>query len=202
MDKSCQKGNVQHCTREQQHKDSLYEGVYEDLPTPLLPHGERLVFSACGRTGWSSALFEVKVAILVELMPATPHATYTGRLWHWPCIEWHDVVAQLTRLRFLFFTLFWQVVYAYDANATTHSEAELPWYEPLCGSFLSISGFRQTRVGRVCTHALVCSLEVLRIAPKGSAQVGITCVSRRILRSRWFAIAGVLGHLTGVYSKI
>lgn len=65
-----------------------------------------------------------------------------------------------------------QVVYAYDANETTHSESEIPWYQPLCGSFWSVSGFRQTHLGRICTHGLVCTLELLRIAPKGSAQVG------------------------------
>lgn len=66
-----------------------------------------------------------------------------------------------------------QVVYAYNANETTHSESEIPWYQPLCGSFWSISGFRQTHLGRVCTHGLVCTMELLRIAPKGSAQVGV-----------------------------
>ena len=65
-----------------------------------------------------------------------------------------------------------QVVYAYNANETTHSESEIPWYQPLCGSFWSVSGFRQTHLGRICTHGLVCTLELLRIAPKGSAQVG------------------------------
>ncbi|CAM9177007.1 unnamed protein product [Ectocarpus sp. 6 AP-2014] len=64
-----------------------------------------------------------------------------------------------------------EVVYAYDANEHTHSESEVPWYQPLCGSFWSISGFRQTHLGRVCTHGLVCTMEMLRIAPKGSAQV-------------------------------
>lgn len=63
------------------------------------------------------------------------------------------------------------MVYAYNANETTHSESEIPWYHPLCGSFWSISGFRQTHLGRVCTHGLVCTMELLRIAPKGSAQV-------------------------------
>lgn len=63
------------------------------------------------------------------------------------------------------------MVYAYNANETTHSESEIPWYQPLCGSFWSISGFRQTHLGRVCTHGLVCTMELLRIAPKGSAQV-------------------------------
>eukprot|EP00904_Undaria_pinnatifida_P010566 jgi/Undpi1/663/HiC_scaffold_10.g04127.m1 len=64
-----------------------------------------------------------------------------------------------------------EVVYAYNANETTHSDSEIPWYHPLCGSFMSVSGFRQTRLGRVCTHGLVCTLELFRIAPKGSAQV-------------------------------
>lgn len=64
-----------------------------------------------------------------------------------------------------------QVVYAYNANETTHCPSETPWYEPLCGSFMSVSGFRQTRLGRICTHGLVATLETLRIAPKGSTKV-------------------------------
>lgn len=66
-------------------------------------------------------------------------------------------------------------MYAYNANETTHSESEIPWYQPLCGSFWSISGFRQTHLGRICTHGLVCTMELLRIAPKGSAQVSGVC---------------------------
>ncbi|CAM9949277.1 unnamed protein product [Ascophyllum nodosum] len=64
-----------------------------------------------------------------------------------------------------------EVVYDYDANAGFHSSSEVPWYQPLCGSLWSISGFRMTRIGRVCTHGLVFTLETLRIAPKGSTQV-------------------------------
>ncbi|CAM9109271.1 unnamed protein product [Sphacelaria rigidula] len=63
-----------------------------------------------------------------------------------------------------------EVVYAYNANETTHDAMEVPWYQTLCGSF-SLSGFRMTRLGRVCTHGLVSTLETLRIAPRGSAQV-------------------------------
>lgn len=75
----------------------------------------------------------------------------------------------------VFFQPHWnlQVVYDYDANAGVHSSSEIPWYQPLCGSLWSISGFRQTRIGRVCTHGLVFTLETLRIAPKGSTQVKI-----------------------------
>lgn len=63
-----------------------------------------------------------------------------------------------------------QVVYAYNANETTHDDAEIPWYDTLCGSF-SLSGFRMTHFGRICTHGLVWTLETLHIAPRGSSQV-------------------------------
>lgn len=77
-----------------------------------------------------------------------------------------------------------QVVYAYDANETAHSESEIPWYQPLCGSFWSISGFRQTHLGRICTHGLVCTMELLRIAPKGSAQVRLFIMVGQHVTSR------------------
>jgi sterol 24-C-methyltransferase len=63
-----------------------------------------------------------------------------------------------------------EVVECFDANANMHSEFEVPWYETLNGSF-TLSGFRMTRLGRVCTHALVTTLEFLRIAPKGTVRV-------------------------------
>ena len=36
---------------------------------------------------------------------------------------------------------------------------------------MSLSGFRMTHVGRMCTHAMVWTLETLRIAPEGSTKV-------------------------------
>lgn len=63
-----------------------------------------------------------------------------------------------------------EVVEAFDANRNVHSEHEIPWYETLNGSF-TLGGFRMTRVGRVCTHALVSTLEFLGIAPKGTVRV-------------------------------
>jgi len=58
----------------------------------------------------------------------------------------------------------------FDLNANVHSEHEIPWYQTLKGGF-SLKGFRMTNFGRVCTHALVTTLETLRIAPKGSVRV-------------------------------
>ena len=55
-----------------------------------------------------------------------------------------------------------------DANKNVHSGQEVPWYQTLYGSF-TLKGFRMTRLGRICTHTLVTTLEFLRIAPKGSA---------------------------------
>ena len=45
-----------------------------------------------------------------------------------------------------------------------------PRYETLDGK-MSLSGFRMTRLGRACTHAMVTVLETLRIAPKGTVHV-------------------------------
>mmetsp|Transcript_8358 Transcript_8358/g.25947 ORF Transcript_8358/g.25947 Transcript_8358/m.25947 type:complete len:412 (-) Transcript_8358:1198-2433(-) len=63
-----------------------------------------------------------------------------------------------------------QVLEAYDANAGVHDESQIPWYDTLNGK-MSLSGFRMTRIGRVCTHAMVTMLEKLRIAPKGTTHV-------------------------------
>ncbi|KAL7468905.1 hypothetical protein ACHAXS_009149 [Conticribra weissflogii] len=63
-----------------------------------------------------------------------------------------------------------EVVDVFDANKGVHSEHEVPWYYTLYGSF-TLKGFRMTRLGRMCTHALVSTLEFLRIAPQGSVRV-------------------------------
>ncbi len=53
----------------------------------------------------------------------------------------------------------------YDANANVHAKNEIPWYDTLNGK-MSVSGFRMTYVGRLVTHSMVWTLELLRIAPK------------------------------------
>lgn len=63
-----------------------------------------------------------------------------------------------------------EVLECFDANKGVHSEHEIPWYFTLYGSF-TVKGFRMTRLGRICTHALVSTLEFLRIAPQGSVCV-------------------------------
>jgi sterol 24-C-methyltransferase len=62
------------------------------------------------------------------------------------------------------------VIDVFDANKSVHSDHEIPWYYTLYGSF-TLKGFRMTRLGRMCTHALITTLEFLRIAPKGSVRV-------------------------------
>jgi sterol 24-C-methyltransferase len=62
------------------------------------------------------------------------------------------------------------VVDIFDANQNVHSKHEIPWYQTLYGSF-TLKGFRMTRLGRMCTHAMVSTLEFVRIAPKGSVRV-------------------------------
>lgn len=63
-----------------------------------------------------------------------------------------------------------EVLDSFDANRGVHSSNEIPWYQTLKGGF-SLKGFRMTSVGRMCTHALVSTLEFARIAPKGSVRV-------------------------------
>lgn len=63
-----------------------------------------------------------------------------------------------------------EVLDHYDANRGVHNANEIPWYDTLNGK-MSLSGFRMTHVGRMCTHAMVWTLELLRIAPAGSTRV-------------------------------
>jgi sterol 24-C-methyltransferase len=48
-------------------------------------------------------------------------------------------------------------------------ESQIPWYQPLDGK-MSLSNFRQTKVGRWFTHKFVTILEFLRVAPQGSVK--------------------------------
>jgi sterol 24-C-methyltransferase len=63
-----------------------------------------------------------------------------------------------------------EVLEHFDANKDVHSPHSIPWYETLNGTY-TLSGFRMTWLGRVCTHSLVNTLEFLRIAPAGTAKV-------------------------------
>ena len=63
-----------------------------------------------------------------------------------------------------------EVLDYYDANRGVHNCNEIPWYETLAGK-MSLTGFRMTHIGRMCTHTMVWMLETLRIAPLGSTRV-------------------------------
>eukprot|EP01006_Ploeotia_vitrea_P061105 TRINITY_DN77251_c0_g1_i1.p1 TRINITY_DN77251_c0_g1~~TRINITY_DN77251_c0_g1_i1.p1 ORF type:complete len:413 (-),score=6.30 TRINITY_DN77251_c0_g1_i1:18-1256(-) len=63
-----------------------------------------------------------------------------------------------------------EVIDHFDANRGQFNDNEIPWFDTLNGK-MSLSGFRMTHIGRMCTHSLVCLLEFLMIAPKGSAKV-------------------------------
>lgn len=63
-----------------------------------------------------------------------------------------------------------EVLEHFDANKDVHGENAIPWYDTLNGTY-TVSGFRMTWLGRVCTHSLVSTLEFLRIAPAGTAKV-------------------------------
>ena len=63
-----------------------------------------------------------------------------------------------------------EIIDHYDANRNLHAKNELPWYETLNGK-MSLSGFRMTHLGRMITHTMVWTLELLRIAPEGTTKV-------------------------------
>ena len=63
-----------------------------------------------------------------------------------------------------------EILDSYDANRGLHNANEIPWYDTLNGK-MSISGFRMTHIGRMCTHTMVWCLELFRIAPLGSTRV-------------------------------
>lgn len=63
-----------------------------------------------------------------------------------------------------------EVLDEYDANRGVHAVNEIPWYETLNGK-MSLSGFRMTHIGRMCTHTMVWILETVGIAPKGTVEV-------------------------------
>lgn len=63
-----------------------------------------------------------------------------------------------------------EVIASMDFEGSTQSKYEIPWYATLQGD-LSLTGFRMTTAGRMCTHALIWFLETIRIAPKGSTRV-------------------------------
>lgn len=58
----------------------------------------------------------------------------------------------------------------FDANRGAHDANQIPWYETLMGK-MSLSGFRMTHIGRMCTHSMVWMLELLFIAPAGSTKI-------------------------------
>jgi sterol 24-C-methyltransferase len=58
----------------------------------------------------------------------------------------------------------------FNANEGAHSPSQIPWYDGLSGE-MSLSGFRMTHLGRLCTHCMVWILETLHIAPPGSTKI-------------------------------
>ncbi len=48
-------------------------------------------------------------------------------------------------------------------------ESEVPWYQPLDGSW-NLSNIKATRFGRMFTHVMVNVLEFLHLAPKGTVK--------------------------------
>lgn len=60
-----------------------------------------------------------------------------------------------------------KVLEASDLSLT----ADIPWYEPINPTRLSVSTFRTTTIGRFCTRVMVNVLETLRIAPEGTCRV-------------------------------
>jgi sterol 24-C-methyltransferase len=71
----------------------------------------------------------------------------------------------------------------------------VPWYQPLTGSGLSLTGLRSSLAGRWVTHSALRALEALRVVPQGT-----TRVARNLgVGGAALAEAGRLGIFTPMY---
>ena len=73
--------------------------------------------------------------------------------------------------------------------------AGIPWYQPLVGSGISLSGFRSSYLGRAVTYQSLRALEKVRVVPSGASEVA------RLLNVGASALAegGRLGIFTPMY---
>ena len=80
-------------------------------------------------------------------------------------------------------------------DLAVQSGPSIPWYQPLVGEGLSVTGFRSSSFGRFVTHNTLRVLETLMIVPKGSVRVSDTLN----LCATAMAEAGRLGVFTPMY---
>ena len=73
-------------------------------------------------------------------------------------------------------------------------EGGAPWYEPLAPGKLSLAGFRSSALGRKVTNNALRLLELLRIVPRGAADVAILLDQA--------AIALVAGGRAGIFTPM
>lgn len=86
-----------------------------------------------------------------------------------------------------------EVLEARDLSVQTGPS--IPWYQPLIGPSLSLTGFRSSRIGRWFTHNSLKALEGLHIAPQGTVRVPETLNVCAVA----LAEAGPLGIFTPMY---
>jgi sterol 24-C-methyltransferase len=80
-------------------------------------------------------------------------------------------------------------------DLAVQSGPSVPWYQPLTGSGLSLTGFRSSTTGRRVTYGALRALETLRVAPQGTARV-----ARNLgIGGAALAEAGRLGIFTPMY---
>ncbi len=56
-------------------------------------------------------------------------------------------------------------------DLAVHAAPDIPWYEPLVGSGISVSRFRSSSVGRSVTYRSLRALEKVRVVPSGASEV-------------------------------
>lgn len=79
-----------------------------------------------------------------------------------------DIPTCLESLRKVGFEIVWNKDVAAPDSPLGHQDT--PWYAPLSNKS-GITNFRSSWIGRALTHAMVWTLETLRIAPKGTTAV-------------------------------
>ncbi|MYH47942.1 MAG: methyltransferase domain-containing protein [Gammaproteobacteria bacterium] len=80
-------------------------------------------------------------------------------------------------------------------DLTAEALYDIPWYQPLVGSRLSLTGFRRSALGRKLTNALLWLMEWARIVPRGTAR----CAALLNLSADAHANAGEIGIFTPEY---